>query len=381
MSSESWSVGWVINVEDQEIEILHKGRTIRLSRNKMRSIVVTGDWIAFQTNAAYSFDDEVGSKKLNNFRRTPHLVKSPQTKCICVRTTAIGSPDVQLQESDSAIHRIWSPHFEYLADPLHLFNDLVNVKPNVAYDVWCRLNSDPKSQYDGVSPILEIHSIEAPSESQMISLNSPWAKRREISPVNRASSTDQLSKNQQSAAQRQEPYAETPNQSSGSQKMIKEEQSRPPPWPQRRRSNPINQTSSLNQPSQNQQFTSRSQESSAETQNQSSESQKIIKEEQLRPTASKVNVELVDSTNQLAEVQHESNYTADARLDLIAHLLCERLRMVQSHTKECQDTIKMYVVSLMQCCNILWEVLLVYLLVFTYIIWNSTEYIMHAPVK
>ncbi|VDK63713.1 unnamed protein product [Anisakis simplex] len=232
MSSESWSVGWVINVEDQEIKILHKGRTIRLSRNKMRSIVVTGDWIAFQKNTAFGqgcsiqiIDSVLPTKTFWNSSREGS--GSPQTKCICVKTIAIGLPDVQLQEDDSAIHRIWSPHFEYLADPLHLFDNPVNVKPNVAYDVWCRLNSDPKSQYDGVSPILEIHSIEAPSESQMISLNSPWAERREISPVNQASSTDQLSKNQQSTAQSQERYAETQNQSNGSQKMIKEEQLRP----------------------------------------------------------------------------------------------------------------------------------------------------------
>ncbi|VDK18546.1 unnamed protein product, partial [Anisakis simplex] len=154
-----------------------------------------------------------------------NVFQSPQTECVCVKTTAIASPDAQLQEGDCGICRIWSPHFEYLADPLHLFNDPVNVKPNVAYDVWCRLNSDPESQYDGVSPILEIHSIEAPSESQMISLCAPWAPGSLCSRIDQVLdlSLDPSSQNQQFTVESQESSAETQDQSSGRRKMCEKE--------------------------------------------------------------------------------------------------------------------------------------------------------------
>ncbi|VDK58470.1 unnamed protein product [Anisakis simplex] len=226
MSSKSWLVGWVININDQEIKVLRRNRKHRLSRNKTHSNVVIGDWIAFRKNTAYGqgcliqiIDPVLPTKTF--WIKSRMDTRSPQTECVCVKTTAIGSPDVQLQEGDCGICRIWSPHFEYLADPLHLFNDPVNVKPNVAYDVWCRLNSDPESQYDGVSPILEIHSIEAPSESQMISLCAPWMPGSLCNPIDQVLSLDPpaSTQNQQFTVESQESSAETQEKSSGRRKI------------------------------------------------------------------------------------------------------------------------------------------------------------------
>ncbi|VDK18215.1 unnamed protein product [Anisakis simplex] len=57
--------------------------------------------------------------------------------------------------------------------------------------------------------------------------------------------------------------------------------------------------------------------------------------------APKMKADSVDSTKQLAEVQGEPEGTAGTSIDLITQLLCERLKMIQSHRKECQAAIQL----------------------------------------
>ncbi|VDK17971.1 unnamed protein product [Anisakis simplex] len=304
---------------------------------------------------------------------------------------------------------------EYLADPLHLFDDPVNVKPNVAYDVWCRLNSDPKSQYDGVSPILEIHSIEAPSESQIVL---PWERRRESNPINQASSLNETSQKQQFTMQSYGLRTETREQSRESQNVrtftvtiytlgskestssvnisasasqnssfdhnatdsytvslsfkqwISEEEQRAD-----HTSNllsflasiahgdtrpPASQTSpekilevlrpviraqlDLTVSRDTQKSTIRNRECNVRKQQEiAAAEEKSPVNQRLQEQVPNKKIERVGSAKQLSEVQQETECTANTTLDLIAQLLCERLKMVQSHRKECRDGMKLYV--------------------------------------
>ncbi|VDM40628.1 unnamed protein product [Toxocara canis] len=76
---------------------------------------------------------------------------------------------------------VWSPHFEWLADPKETFADECVVESDVVYTCWVTLNDEPFRAES--RPLLMVDTIEAIAENQMPAV---YAVRRERDKINKS---------------------------------------------------------------------------------------------------------------------------------------------------------------------------------------------------
>ncbi|VDK58468.1 unnamed protein product [Anisakis simplex] len=86
------------------------------------------------------------------------------------------------------------------------------------------------------------------------------------------------------------------------------------------------------------------QESNVRKQQETAPTQEKSPVDQISPEkVPNMNTESIDSTKQLLEVQRGTGNVADTALDLIAQLLSERLKMVETHREEYLEAVNSYV--------------------------------------
>ncbi|VDK59470.1 unnamed protein product [Anisakis simplex] len=133
----------------------------------------------------------------------------------------------------------------------------------------------------------------------------PWVRGSVCNPIDQTSSVNQSDQNQQITAQNRGRSVETRDKSRGRQKMCTGEKLQSTPSERRSASIPINQASSLDQPSRNQQFTAQSQEPSAQTQYRPTQGQNMCVAERLPSSVG----HLTSSNNALTPAVNQQAHT------------------------------------------------------------------------
>ncbi|KHN87267.1 hypothetical protein Tcan_17138 [Toxocara canis] len=166
MAVPQYFAGVVIDITPGRIKLIRKTTTFQLPRTIHQPTVRISDWIAFRGG-----ENDVSEVIEIIDPVLPTKVKNGQ---VLMKTMAIKA------DLGSDLHYpfdrfVWSPHFEWLADPKETFADECVVESDVVYTCWVTLNDEPfRAEF---RPLLMVDTIEAIAENQMPAVYAPWRRQ------------------------------------------------------------------------------------------------------------------------------------------------------------------------------------------------------------